>query len=363
MSVIIPVYNREKTLARCLNSVLASDYEFFELIIVDDGSTDSSWDIINSYKDKRIRTFHKSNEGVSNARNTGIDAAMGDYIHFIDSDDFIEPDLYSKCADVIKRSSPDVVMFDHGVYFEKDGKKYEGESIALEKNILLDREYIVKNILPVMVNIDSRKELFIHNFVWNKLWKRSVINSHKVRFDESRNRWEDRLFQVAFLKWAETFFYIPQNEYYYVLGNSVFSGKYDSQVFDIVLRGKEDYKTLLDGICVFDTDYENNYYSRVFIETILAQFGIHAIDEGIFQKDLQRAIITERAQCLFASFEAATDFERKVKAHILRRDARGVYLLCKCEYAKRKNEQAMEERNGKSILRRTVKKVKRILSK
>lgn len=173
ISVIVPIYNREKTLKRCIDSVLNSTYTYIELILIDDGSTDNSWKIIQSYQDERIKAVHKSNGGVSSARNAGINIATGDFIHFIDSDDFIVSNLYSMCVDKIYQYCPDILIFDYRWYIEKNRKAYDIEtSKGVEKDVLLSRQYITSNLLPVLVNVDSRKEFFIQNFVWNKLYKK-----------------------------------------------------------------------------------------------------------------------------------------------------------------------------------------------
>ena len=96
ISIVVPVYNAEKTLEKCLDSILCQTYHCLEIILVNDGSTDSSGNICDDYatKDNRIQVIHKQNGGVSSARNVGIDAASGDYIGFVDSDDWIDPRMY-----------------------------------------------------------------------------------------------------------------------------------------------------------------------------------------------------------------------------------------------------------------------------
>jgi len=97
ISVIVPVYNAERYISRCVDSILKQTYSDWELLLVDDGSKDNSLAILNDYgkKDSRIRTFHQENAGAGAARNVGLENAIGDYIVFIDSDDFVEPDFFS----------------------------------------------------------------------------------------------------------------------------------------------------------------------------------------------------------------------------------------------------------------------------
>lgn len=363
ISIIVPVYNREKTLRRCIDSILASDYKNIELVIIDDGSTDGSWDIIQSYSDDRIKSVHATNGGVTVARNLGLNMATGDYIHFVDSDDFIESDIYAACVDVMRESSPDMILFDSSVYFESQKAKYSGQSIAISQRTLLDQDYIRKNILPVMVNLDSRRELFIETFVWNKFFKRSIIEENHIRFDESRRRWEDRLFQVLFLKCAATFYYLPHDGYNYVLGHSSFSQSYDSSVFSMVLRGSADYAALVGDLYDFDTPYSKNYYCKVFINTALQQFSIKDIDKAVLKADIGTAILTDRAQEMYAEFVPETELETAVKSAVLAKDPEAVFKLLESEFLKREQEKVETAKKQNSVLRRIKRKIKSLMEK
>ena len=119
ISIIIPVYNVEKHLCKCLDSVLNQSYENLEIILIDDGSIDKSYNICDEYaaKDKRIRCEHQGNKGVSFARNRGIELATGDYLHFLDSDDYMDPDAYEYLVDLIDRYKVDAVGFEYYTTF------------------------------------------------------------------------------------------------------------------------------------------------------------------------------------------------------------------------------------------------------
>ena len=110
ISVIVPVYNSEEYLRRCIDSILKQSYELFELIAVDDGSSDNSWKILENYskQDNRIRIIHQENAGPGKARNRGLDAASGEYVVFVDSDDFIENDYFLK----LSKKTEDVIFID-----------------------------------------------------------------------------------------------------------------------------------------------------------------------------------------------------------------------------------------------------------
>lgn len=130
ISVVIPVYNVERYLAECVDSVLVQSFGDYEIILVDDGATDSSGQICDEYanKDPRVRVIHRQNGGLSAARNTGLDAAAGDYVYFLDSDDYIAPDTLQKLHALAEREGADVVFFDAWVFFtdcEPDPKVYQ----------------------------------------------------------------------------------------------------------------------------------------------------------------------------------------------------------------------------------------------
>jgi len=121
VTVVIPVYNVEKYLAECVNSVLQQTCQDYEIILVDDGSTDSSGAICDEYagQNNRIRVIHQPNGGLSAARNAGLEQATGKYVYFLDSDDYIEPQTLSRLTDLAEKENADVVFFDGYVFFDE----------------------------------------------------------------------------------------------------------------------------------------------------------------------------------------------------------------------------------------------------
>ena len=169
ISVIVPVYNVEKYLRQCLNSVVGQTYKNLEIIVVDDGSTDGSGTICDEYtKDKRIKVFHTENKGLSAARNLGLDHATGDWIGFVDSDDWIEPDMYEVLLNKAIETGADVV--ECGFY--REYKKTIEESHR--NNRIFDSSQSIESLL--------RGE--ISNAVWNKLWKNNCYIN--IRFPLER---------------------------------------------------------------------------------------------------------------------------------------------------------------------------------
>ena len=184
-SVIVPVYNIEKYLPRCINSILSQTYSDFELILVDDGSTDNSGLICDEYaeKDKRIRVYHKPNGGVSSARNMGIDHATGEFIVFIDSDDVADSCLLQNLA----HSDCDLVSIGFDDYSPNNTVKKS--FLEPSFSFSLDSE---ENILQ-FVSFSG------YVFVWAKRYKRSIIVQNNIRFNENLEFSEDIIFNNAYI--------------------------------------------------------------------------------------------------------------------------------------------------------------------
>ena len=170
ISVIIPVYNVEKYLCRCIDSVLGQSYPLYEIILVDDGSGDNCPEICDEYAEAypdRIRVVHQENRGVSDARNRGIELAQGDYLGFIDSDDYIEPDMYEVLADIAEKSGADMVV--GGVWVEdENGKKYCRNESGVDN--VWSRE-------EALIELNSFRYIGIST--WDKLYKRELFREIK----------------------------------------------------------------------------------------------------------------------------------------------------------------------------------------
>lgn len=188
ISVIIPAYNAAGTIRRCIQSVLEQTYTEWEMIIVDDGSKDDTLGICQSYDDSRIRVLHKENGGVSSARNMGLNFAQGDYIAFIDSDDFIETDYLQHLSHGL---GYDIVIT--GFYY---GAVPEVSCFKLQ---LSDKQKVSQE-LSKLINADQLC------FPWGRLFKRSILEQYQIRFDEQMRFAEDNVFNWEFLCHAESIY-------------------------------------------------------------------------------------------------------------------------------------------------------------
>lgn len=185
ISVIIPVYNVENYLERCIKSVISQTFKDLEIILVDDGSTDRSGQLCDKFAkdDSRIKVIHKKNGGLSSARNSGIDIAIGEYITFVDSDDWILPDAYEYLLNVIEKTNADIVSADYsftdGRPIKANEKYDETEIIGPEKILkyyLMQEVIHGKNDFPVWIKLYN-KDLFCDvRFPDGKLYEDSITN-------------------------------------------------------------------------------------------------------------------------------------------------------------------------------------------
>lgn len=201
ITVIVPVYNTHKYLPTCVDSLINQTYQNLQILLIDDGSTDASPGICDSYsvRDLRVSVVHKTNEGVSSARNLGIELAQGEYISFIDSDDWLEPDAYKHLVDCILEYKVDAVIFEYFVDYES-GKSTHNNYCCL--NGLMD------NVKAIETTISP-----VNRFAWSKIYARKLIE--KVRFDQSIHIGEDTLFACNALGNAQSAYYTSKALYHH----------------------------------------------------------------------------------------------------------------------------------------------------
>lgn len=180
VSVIIPIYNASKYLEGTLECIISQSYQNLEIILINDGSTDSSLDICNAYKEKdsRIVVINKANSGQSESRNVGIDACNGTYIYFADSDDEMDPQLIKTCVDGIEREKADLYVFNYYKTYIKSNKRRDIAERAFAKGLydLCNDKKRLKFYTNVLLNYGCGFE------VWNRLYKAEIIKTNNIRF-------------------------------------------------------------------------------------------------------------------------------------------------------------------------------------
>ena len=221
VSIIVPVYKVEKYLCRCIESIIAQTLPDFELILVDDGSPDNCGVICDEYskKDTRVKVIHKPNGGVSSARNVGLDAAKGDYIAFVDSDDWIHPQM----LDILYHS---IIQTDAGFCACKVKKVFdEDNSWNADKvhDICVPQVYNGTDVLKDYFLKYSEK---LKTFVYNKLYRRECFDN--LRFDCQMGIYEDEMVALELIEAAEKVAFVNYDLYYYFQSeNSLVRSKYN----------------------------------------------------------------------------------------------------------------------------------------
>ena len=227
ISIIVPVYKVEKYIYRCVDSILKQSFENFELILVDDGSTDESKIICDLYEsnDSRIKVIHKENGGLSDARNAGIDIAKGKYISFIDSDDYVEKDYIKSMYDAIKKDNSDISVSLHVIKYENGKTKFKFENQC-------DKIVNAKQALEMMLYDDG-----LDLSAWGKLYKTVFFNN--IKFPKGRI-FEDAATTYKLMDKAEKISLVNQYLYNYMIrNNSISSGKFNEKKMDLISSTKE----------------------------------------------------------------------------------------------------------------------------
>ena len=293
ISIIVPVYNTEMYVSKCIESILSQTYKNFELILVNDGSTDNSIFICNSYaiKDNRVNLINKENEGVSKARNTGIENATGKYITFVDSDDYISPNYLEVLINSIEETKADLAICNY------------------------NRLYGTGTILPsgfaykdFSCDTDSVRELFIYNdkqFVLTavvRLYSLELIKKNNISFHEDMSYGEDYIFQLQYAMHSKKVSFLVSNVLYHRAEDNSFSlskqsnrlsgethNKINTRLLDVIQRDNNLTRyVLLDCLERFTQVYKGlvieSYSFKTFEEKVQSFFevpGIMAITNDI----------------------------------------------------------------------------------
>ena len=231
VSIILPVYNAQIHLARCVGSICAQTYRNIEIIILNDGSKDQSLPVCEEFrqKDPRILLVDKANSGVSDTRNLGLKLASGKYVEFVDSDDYLDPDFTERLVAAAEENEADFVIAPYKMVIPAGASKPEQvlDKIQDELGVMSVarppevREY---GFLPAGVydkdtfalRLMDKPASYFYSVLWNKLYRRDILTGNDIQF-VSEMRWaEDLVFNLRYIQYAERFVAIDKPGYYYV---------------------------------------------------------------------------------------------------------------------------------------------------
>lgn len=271
-SVIIPVYNASKTLHRCVDSILAQSFTDFELLLINDGSKDDSGVICDEYaaKDSRVRVFHKENGGVSSARNVGLDNAKGEWIAFIDVDDWVELDYL---ASLLRYQDADIVLSTCVEHYQ-DG----GVHKTIKENDFQETFKGIGKVLSECLHITGICA------PWCKVFKRNLIELHNIRFSEAISYGEDWMFNLQYLQHIQSIGVSGQPFYHYYFSDTGLTGR--SLSF-------EEIDTPLAYICTSFKIIEERYHfisaerEMINVMDILSKYHISSIGYIQLYKDIK----------------------------------------------------------------------------
>ncbi|UOR13784.1 glycosyltransferase family 2 protein [Halobacillus amylolyticus] len=272
ISIVVPVFNVENFIRKCIESIQQQQFERFELILINDGSTDDSGKICEEYArtDKRIRVIHKQNGGVSSSRNVGIKNSKGDYIGFVDSDDLIEKEMYQKMYEVLKTNNADIVSCGYRETSDFSGatkefvKPLNGKESIKGKQIMEDLEFLL-----------TQNKILGYASVCNKLYKKTLIDNNNMLMNEKISIAEDLCFNINAFSCADSISAVNEALYIYrrVNENSIMNQEAGS--FYLHLDARREMLKALRGIKISNkvyitcVCYENSKTTAEYLDKIL----------------------------------------------------------------------------------------------
>ena len=244
VSIIVPVYNAEKSIGRCIDSILNQEYTDFELLLMDDGSKDASGAICDEYaaKDARVKVVHKANSGVSDTRNQALDLAGGTYLQFLDADDWITPNATRLLVEAAEQHHCDMVIAD---FYRVVGERVSHKG-AIEEEGILTKEAFATQMMENPAD-------FYYGVLWNKLFRREIVEKYKLRMDSAISWCEDFMFNLEYIRHCEVFYALQVPIYYYVKTKG-----------SLASQGMSISKTIKMKLMVFE--YYNDFYKQVLKE-------------------------------------------------------------------------------------------------
>lgn len=317
VSIIVPIYNVEKYLDRCMESLLNQTLEDIEIIMVDDGSPDNCPKMCDEYakKDKRVKVIHKKNGGLGYARNSGLDIATGEYVAFVDSDDYTDLDAYRSLYDKAKESDADIV---YAGFYNQHPDMSESVFFILD-NTWVDHEII--SFLSDMIFDEKPREKTVCMSMWNAVYKRDIIEKYHVRFQSEREIMsEDIVFHTTLLPLCHKVVCIPIALYHYCYnGESLTHTTFKQSKIDANIKL---YETLMS--------ISNKYGLKELNESIALFFLNYT--RGVILKGILLSpipIITKRRLCMRVyNYQGWDNVYRVLKGKkIPQKEALGLFLV------------------------------------
>lgn len=328
VSVIVPVYNSEKYIERCINSLTFQTLQDIEIIVINDGSTDDSDNICKRLekKDQRVHYFFQENKGVSAARNKGLNMATGEWITFVDSDDWVEPTMCEHAYRAAVNSDADIVMWAFWADVAEKSRKQHFVKLC-PGDVTSSKTLIQSKIISRYADGDIKGNFISAGATWGKMCRRNLLERYQLRFVEGLTRAQDTIFWLYAFEYACKIFYL--NEYlnhYSISEASICSGKKYMPKCEIPFEMlMDEYEGFISKYHDKDERFMDAFYQR----------GIQILDwymkHKIFNKANQSNIITKRNMiCEIIFTSRYQSILKNVKTDILPKSSKiFVFLLRK----------------------------------
>lgn len=315
ISIVVPVYNVEKYLKRCVESILSQTMKNLEIILVDDGSTDQSGIICDEYakKDSRIKVVHKKNGGLSSARNAGLAIAQGKYVGFVDSDDDIENIMYERMYETIEIENVDFVMSDY-IRIPGNGETYL-KTLEIEKG-RYDRNNIKEKIFPQLIMSEDLEYGPLLS-VWHCMYRTDFLRKYNLKFDEEVRWSEDNIFSAFVGYYADSFYYLKgEGLYHYYNNPGTITTSYRSGAWGVYCTMNHHLHQFFDKVEDYDFQRQLQLHMIFYACNCLGQ--VKASGET-FRKQVNMRKDIMNSPCLKESFQdfAFPDWSWKLKLQIL----------------------------------------------
>lgn len=282
ISIIVPVYKVEKYLDKCVLSLVSQTYRDIEIILVDDGSPDECGKMCDEWakKDARIKVVHRKNGGLSAARNSGLDVAKGDYIGFIDSDDYVDENMFSHLFDAMQKHNADI---GECAYIKVNENETDVKCKESEEVLVFSNEEAMEELL---------RERHMHQVVWNKLYKKEVIGT--LRFKEGKIN-EDEFFTYRAVGNSKCVVSLYSELYFYVQHeNSIMSSSYSVKRLDAIEALKERKEYMKEKFPELYPLAQASYLGAcLYAHQCLTRYS-EADKDKTYRKELARAVRNEK---------------------------------------------------------------------
>jgi len=358
LSIIIPVYNSEHTITRCVQSILNQQFTDFELILVDDGSTDNSGKLCDQFaaEDERVTVIHKENTGVSDSRNLAIRQAKGAFLQFVDSDDWITPDASKLLYQAATTYDCDMVIAD---FYRVVGRRVSHKGNITSITPLTRIEFAEKMM--------EKPADFYYGVLWNKLFRRDIIEKHALCMDTQINWCEDFLFNLEYIRHAKSFYALHVPIYYYVRrkGSLASQGMSLSKTISMKKMVFSHYHQFYKDI-FSEEDYEKNRIQiyKFLLDVANDGSAAHSILRSsqskeklnplLMDADINGALTVEYAQRKLSDYYLA---QVAAKCGLKLNDIRTLALLCQVKQVATKRELADFLNISTNSLNRSIQKL------